>query len=213
MTVLITGANRGVGAALLAKYSVEGMGALGTARTDGSLLPLDVTDPASVRALADRLADTPVSTLICNAGVLLDKHWDIDAPYAADIFADTFAANVTGVFLTIQAFLPALRATSGKIAIISSQMGSNTRNTGGSLAYRASKAASLNLGRNLANDLTPDGIAVGTYHPGWVRTDMGGDEADISVEESANGLFDRITTLSMDTTGCFQTWDGHDHAL
>ncbi|MDG1868163.1 MAG: SDR family NAD(P)-dependent oxidoreductase [Yoonia sp.] len=213
MTVLITGANRGIGAALLAKYSVEGMGALGTARTDGSLLPLDVTDPASVRALADRLADTPVSTLICNAGVLLDKHWDIDAPYAADIFADTFAANVTGVFLTIQAFLPALRATSGKIAIISSQMGSNTCNTGGSLAYRASKAASLNLGRNLANDLTSDGISVGTYHPGWVRTDMGGDEADISAEESANGLFDRITTLSMDTTGCFQTWDGHDHAL
>ena len=211
MTVLITGATRGVGAALLANYSAEGMGALGTARTDGSLLPLDVTDPASVRALADRLADTPVSTLICNAGVLLDKHWDIDAPYAADIFADTFAANVTGVFLTIQAFLPALRATSGKIAIISSQMGSDTKAPGGSYIYRSSKAAALNLARNLAADLAPEGVAVGAYHPGWVRTDMGGDGGDIDVAQSAEGLIREFDALSLQTTGCFRTWDGRDH--
>jgi NAD(P)-dependent dehydrogenase (short-subunit alcohol dehydrogenase family) len=90
-------------------------------------------------------------------------------------------------------------------------MGSNTRNTGGSLAYRASKAASLNLGRNLANDLAPDGIAVGIYHPGWVRTEMGGDSAEISVEEATSGLVARFAALDLASTGCFQTWDGRDH--
>ena len=74
-------------------------------------------------------------------------------------------------------------------------MGSNTLATGGNYAYRASKAAALNLGRNLANDLASEGIAVGIYHPRWVRTDMGDGNADISMETSANGLFDRVADL------------------
>ena len=73
---------------------------------------------------------------------------------------------MTGVFETIRTLLPNVRAANGKIAIISSQMGSNTLATGGNYAYRASKAAALNLGRNLATDLSPEGIAVGIYHPG-----------------------------------------------
>ena len=76
---------------------------------------------------------------------------------------------------------------------------------------RASKAAALNLGRNLAADLAPEGIAVGIYHPGWVRTDMGGAAAEIPVAESAEGLLARFAALDMGTTGCFQTWDGRDH--
>ncbi|MCB1367204.1 MAG: short-chain dehydrogenase, partial [Rhodobacteraceae bacterium] len=73
------------------------------------------------------------------------------------------------------------------------------------------KAAALNLGRNLASELLPEGIAVGIYHPGWVRTDMGGTAADITVAESAMGLLDRFDALSLASTGCFQTWDGRDH--
>lgn len=213
MTTLITGANRGVGAALLAKYRSAGLTAVGTSRGSDDLYDLDVTDAESFLALANTLQGMPIQNLVYNAGVLHDKGWGLDAPYTASTFADTFAANVTGVFETIRTLLPNVRAANGKIAIISSQMGSNTLATGGNYAYRASKAAALNLGRNLATDLSHEGIAVGIYHPGWVRTDMGGDNAEISMEESANGLFDRIADLSMAKTGCFETWDGQDHPL
>jgi NAD(P)-dependent dehydrogenase (short-subunit alcohol dehydrogenase family) len=91
-------------------------------------------------------------------------------------------------------------------------MASHTRAPGGSYAYRASKAAALNVGRNLATDLKPEGIAVGIYHPGWVRTDMGGVEGEIEVGEAAEGLLKEFDALSLETTGCFRTWDGRDHA-
>jgi len=107
--------------------------------------------------------------------------------------------------------LPNLLAARGKIAIISSQMASDTRAPGGSYIYRASKAAVLNLGRNLATDLKSKGVAVGIYHPGWVRTDMGGSAADISETEAATGLVQRFDALSLATTGCFETWDGRAH--
>ena len=83
---------------------------------------------------------------------------------------------------------------------------------GGWYSYRASKAAALNLGRNLATDLKPEGIAVGIYHPGWVRTEMGGEAGDISVEESASGLIREFDALTIEITGCFHTWDGRIHA-
>ena len=69
---------------------------------------------------------------------------------------------------------------------------------GGSYIYRASKAAALNLGRNLAADLRSDGIAVGIYHPGWVQTDMGGSSADITVDQAAEGLINRFEDLAIE---------------
>ena len=212
MNILITGANRGIGAKLAQDYEAQGHTVLRTARNAEGHLPLDVTDPASVRALAERLKDQPIDLLICNAGVYLDKGHQIDSDYDSGLWAETFAVNVTGVFLTVQALLPNLREAKGKIAIISSQMASHTTAPGGSYMYRASKAAALNLGRNLATDLRPEGIAVGIYHPGWVITDMGGDKADITVDEAAAGLENRFAELSMDSTGCFETWHGVAHA-
>ena len=127
------------------------------------------------------------------------------------LWSDGFATNVMGVYLTIEGLLPNLRAASGaRIAIISSQMGSSTRATGGSYVYRASKAAAINLGRNIARDLAAEGIVLGIYHPGWVRTDMGGDTADISPEAAAAGLIDRIASLTPATSGRFETWDGRE---
>mgnify|MGYP003712290629 FL=1 len=99
------------------------------------------------------------------------------------------------------------------VAIISSTMASQERAPGGSYIYRASKAAALNLGRNLAKDLAKDTISVGIYHPGWVITDMGGADADIKVEEAALGLRDRINDLSMAKSGCFENWDGSPHVF
>lgn len=211
MHILVTGANRGIGRALADHYRALGHDVTGTARSGGADVVLDVTNPDQHAEMARYLQDRPVDLLVCNAGVYLDKNEGING-FPADMWAETFAANVTGVFLTIQALLPNLRAARGKVAIISSQMASHTQAPGGSYIYRASKAAALNLGRNLAMDLNGDGIAVGIYHPGWVRTDMGGSAADITVEQAVSGLADRFDTLSLDTTGCFETWDGRAHA-
>ncbi len=99
-------------------------------------------------------------------------------------------------------------AEGGRIAIIASRMGSSKAATGGAFAYRASKAAAVNLGLNFAEELRPDGIAIGTDHPGWVRTEMGGASADLSVGEAARGPRDRFEALDMDRSGCFVTYDG-----
>lgn len=209
MQVLVTGANRGIGAALVAAFRARGDEAIGTARKPGDgLLPLDVTDPASVRALAAALNGRPLDLLVCNAGVYLDKGQSLATGYPPELWAAGFAANVTGVFLTVQALLPNVRAAKGRIAIISSMMASDARAPGGSYLYRASKAAALNLGRNLAADLRGEGIAVGIYHPGWVRTEMGGSGAEIGAEASASGLLARFDALSPATTGVFEDWQG-----
>jgi NAD(P)-dependent dehydrogenase (short-subunit alcohol dehydrogenase family) len=208
MGILITGANRGIGAGLAEAYRARGEDVIAAARSDGDVA-LDVTDPASVAAMAGALSGRTIDLLICNAGVYVDKGERLADGFAPALWAETFAVNVTGVFLTVQALLPNLGlAPAPKIAIVSSQMGSNMRANGGSYAYRASKAAATNLGRNLAKDLAPRGIAVGIYHPGWVRTDMGGAGADISPEESVAGLMARFDALSMERTGEFLAWDG-----
>lgn len=209
--ILITGANRGVGAALFEHYRAAGAEVLGTARVPaGDLLPLDVAEPASVRDLARRLAGRPVKVLVCNAGIYPDRDMNLETGFDAATFAACFATNATGPFLCVQALLPNLRAAApAKVAIISSQMGSNTRATGGSYAYRASKSAALNIGRNLATDLAGDRIAVGIYHPGWVRTGMtAGTGANVDAHDSARGLAARIDALGPATTGVFETYQG-----
>ncbi|WP_343116000.1 SDR family NAD(P)-dependent oxidoreductase [Ostreiculturibacter nitratireducens] len=214
MTTIITGANRGIGRALWAACRARGDDVIGTTRgieAGPGWTRLDVTDPDDHRRLADGLSGRPVELLICNAGIFPDRGERLEDGYPPEMWAEGFATNVTGVFLTVQALLSNLRASRGKIAIISSQMGSDTRATGGSYIYRASKAAALNLGRNLATDLAREGIAVGIYHPGWVRTGMGGPGAAISAEEAARGLLARFDALSPATTGCFETWDGRPH--
>ncbi|WP_426031447.1 SDR family NAD(P)-dependent oxidoreductase [Cypionkella sp. TWP1-2-1b2] len=210
MTTLITGATRGIGRALLQHYQAAGAVVIGTARKPApGLRTLDVTDAAAQHALGQSIDS--LDLLICNAGVYPDRGQRLDDGYAPALWAEGFNTNVVGVFLTIQALLPALRRAQGKIAIISSQMASDTTAPGGSYIYRASKAAALNLGRNLASDLKAQGIAVGIYHPGWVQTDMGGASADITEAQSALGLAARFAALSLATTGCFETWDGQAH--
>ncbi|SFK51417.1 SDR family NAD(P)-dependent oxidoreductase [Shimia haliotis] len=212
MHVVITGANRGIGQALDHRFRALGHDVTGTARNEAEFLKLDVTSPESQAEAARALDAKPIDLLVCNAGVYLDKGQNLADGFPADMWTQSFAANVTGVFLTVQSLLPNLQlSATPKIAIISSQMGSDTRAPGGSYIYRASKAAALNLGRNLATDLKHIGIAVGVYHPGWVKTDMGGPDGDITVTESAEGLANRFQALSLETTGCFETWDGRAH--
>ena len=146
MTVLITGAGRGIGLALATEALARGNEVIGTTRGAAPAEPairwerLEVTDPAAQAGLAARLAGVHLSLLVCNAGVYAEK----SAPgYGPQVWQDSFATNVMGVWLTVQAHLPALRAAKGKIAIIASQMGSSARAPGGSYAYRASKAAAV----------------------------------------------------------------------
>ncbi|WP_375280348.1 SDR family oxidoreductase [Pseudooctadecabacter sp.] len=210
MQVLITGASRGIGAQMTAQLEARGDTVTATAR-QGRDIAVDVSDAASIRATADAFGDRPLDLLVCNAGVYPDRGEDLTTGFPADMWAEVFAINVTGVFLTVQALLPNLRAAKGKIAIISSQMGASTKASGGGYIYRASKAAATNLAFNLATDLKSDGVAVGAYHPGWVRTDMGGASAAVSPEDSAAGLIARFDALNITNTGLFETYDGQPH--
>ena len=210
-TYLITGVNRGIGAELAKQAVAAGHEVVGTSRVvpDGKdWLQLDVSDEQSVARFTSDITGRDIDVLICNAGVYLDKGQNLEDGFDADIWAQGMAVNVAGVFATIRAALPNIRKTGGKIAVISSLMGSNVRASGGSYIYRASKAAVTNLVSNLAVDLRGEGIALGSYHPGWVVTDMGGSAADISTETSAKGLLERIEILSIATTGVFEAYDG-----
>ncbi|MFN3971167.1 MAG: SDR family NAD(P)-dependent oxidoreductase [Gemmobacter sp.] len=210
--VAITGANRGIGLALARAHAAAGWRVTALARAAMpaeagiDAMAADVTDAASLRGVAAIAG--PLDRLICNAGVYPDRAERGIEGMDPDGWAEAFAVNVTGVALTVEAFLPGLRAAGGQVAVIGSVMGSTARAPGGSYAYRASKAAALNLGRNLATDLAGDGIAVGIYHPGWVRTDMGGDGADIDVAASVAGLMARFAALGPESSGCFEGWDG-----
>ena len=195
-TVLITGANRGIGLAL-ARLAVErGDRVFAGARRPGAaealkdlaaehanltVLSFDVTDPEEMAGAAE-LVDMPLDLLVCNAGQYIARGGIDDPEYTYDAWHTVLMTNVAGVFFTIRAFLPHLERAGGKIAVISSIMASSAEAPGGAYIYRASKAAATNLARNLAVDLRDRSVAVGAYHPGWVRTDMGGPEATLAAE-------------------------------
>ena len=208
MQVILTGGNRGIGAQMTSQMRARGDTVLATSRDGSTGAVLDVTNSEQIKSFAASY-EPALDLLVCNAGVYLDKGHALENGYEAQIWAETFAVNVTGVFHTIQALLPALRRSNApKVAIIASQMGSSERAGGNAFLYRASKAAAVNLACNLAIDLKGDGIAVGAYHPGWVQTDMGGAEADIDAATSATGLIARFDKLSRDHTGVFENYDG-----
>lgn len=226
ITTLITGVNRGIGLELARQSAARGDHVIGTARDPEraaevaalarqhpgrtELFQADVTDPASLDTLA---TGAPVDLLICNAGQYLARGGIDDPAHTPDGWQSMMMTNVAGVFFTIRACLPRLKAAAqasgtARVAVISSMMGSTARAPGGSYIYRASKAAATNLAANLARDLAAEGIAVGAYHPGWVRTDMGGAGADIPVEESAAGLLTRFDKLSLGNAPVFVDYQG-----
>lgn len=223
-TVLITGANRGIGLALAERYVARGDRVIATVRNPATAASLntlaqhgpgsvdvvtcDVSSEAAMGQIQAAAAHGPLDLLINNAGQLNTFGGLDDPAHTHAAWRDVLMANVAGPFFVTRACLPALMAAPGKVAIITSIMGSTARAPGGAPAYRASKAAATNLARNLAAELSGSQIAVGAYHPGWVRTDMGGDRADLSIDESADGLVTRFDALSMATTGVVEDYRG-----
>jgi len=217
-TVLITGANRGIGLELARQYAAAGWEVLGTARKPGDagelsevgarVLQLDVTDPASVRHMAEELAGEPIDLLINNAGIqpLMWKLADVDF----DDFQLALAVNTLGPVRVTQALVPNLRAGRlHRIVNITTNLSSIAGNTdGGFYGYRESKAALNMFTRSLAAEFGPEGFICVVLHPGWVQTDMGGPQAPLDVEESARGVIAVIDRLTPADNGTFWTWAG-----
>lgn len=171
------------------------------------LLTLDVRDDTSI-AEAVRQFDEPVDVLVDNAGIIGPQRQST-LGMDFDGFLETLRVNALGPLRIAQAFLPHLRqARRPKIVTISSRMGSLSYVNSDRIAYRASKAAVNKVIQGLATDLQPEGIIAVAVHPGWVRTDMGGSGADISVEESAAGLIRLIDRLALEEMGGFFNWQG-----
>jgi NAD(P)-dependent dehydrogenase (short-subunit alcohol dehydrogenase family) len=131
----------------------------------------------------------------------------MDFPGALDLFD----VNTLGPLRLVQAFLPAmLRADNPRIALMSSGLGSMATEGATNIAYRAAKAALNKIAQGLAHDLKREKVTVVALNPGWVRTDMGGKNADLSVEESAVGLIEAIDALTLADTGRFIDYRGRD---
>jgi len=218
-TIIITGANRGIGLELARQYAEEGHEVIRAMRgvdqaepVFGTTMTLDVTDAESVAKFAAALDDKPVDLLVNNAGISGPSPQSaLEMDFAG--FAQVLDANVLGPLRVTQALLPNLRKADGaKIAVVSSRMGSMAIPQSGHVAYRASKAAVNKVFQCLASELTGEGIAVTMLHPGWVRTDMGGPNADIDVATSAQGIRKVLAGLGMGNTGRFYAYNGEELA-
>ncbi len=229
-TTLITGANRGIGLELASQYAADGWRVLACSRNpekSGSLnklaaqhpdlvqiLPLDVTDVAQIDALSRTLADVSIDVLINNAGVYPDDQFKGfgHTDYAKWMLA--FQVNTMAPLKMAEAFVGQVAHSKLKIiATISSLMGSIDDNTsGGGYLYRSSKAAVNMVNKSLALDLKGNGITAAVFNPGWVKTDMGGPNAVITVHESASGLRKVISRLTQADSGKFFDYDGREIA-
>lgn len=216
-TILIIGASRGIGLELARQAGARGDTVIATARSaegaerltalGATAIQCEVTDEASL-AIAVQAVEAPIDCMVLNAGVYRGRG-ALDAPDSgADAWQDVLMTNVAGPFLCTRTFLGKIAGRGGRIAVISSLMGSSTTASGNAYMYRASKAAASNLVANLAVELKPRGIAIGAYHPGWVQTDMGGANAAVTVADSAAGLLSRFDALDLATTGVFEDFTG-----
>jgi len=225
-TMLITGANRGLGLEFSRQFAAEGWRVLACSRhpekSDAlnrlaskypeliKVLALDVADIAQIERLAEDQANTSIDLLINNAGIYPDSdnkgfgHTD----YAEWVRA--FRVNTMAPLKMAEAFATQIsRSRLKTIVTITSKMGSITDNTsGGNYLYRSSKAALNMVVKSLAIDLKPLGITAVVFHPGWVKTDMGGPNAMITPEQSVSGIRQVIKRLSISDSGNFFAFDG-----
>lgn len=227
-TVLITGANRGIGLEMTRIYAAKGDMVIACCRdpqgadvlnqlAEGGnvqVQEVSVGDADSVAAMAEDLKDTVIDVLINNAG-MGGPAYENQTVYNMDFegWAETFNINTMAPVRVMQALHANLKLSdSPRVVTITSQMGALDLDMTVAYAYCTSKAALNKFMRMAAIEMAKEDISVCVIHPGWVRTDMGGSGADISAEESARGMINVIAGLNADNTGSFWKWDGETHA-
>jgi len=218
---VVTGANRGIGLALAQSFNEAGFTVIGTARTPDEATELqktgtrveqlDVTNQASVDAMAQRLAETPIDILINNAGVKGEDNIDM-ASLDVDNMEWVLQVNTLGPVRVIKALFPNVQSGERKLVVnISSMMGSIEKNTRGCCAgYRASKTALNSINKTFAVDYGKQGMTFVVMHPGYVQTDMNEGQGSITPAESAAGLVSVIRGLGAADTGKFYDWQGNE---
>ena len=216
--VLITGANRGLGLEFARQYRDAGWHVIGTARKPASakelaatgavVVQLDVTDADSVARLAAELDGQPIDLLINNAGVI-DRNASL-SELDVDTVEWILDVNVLGPMRVTQALLANLSAGKRKTVVnISSRLGSLAQNgSGGLYGYRESKVALNMFTVSMANELRDEGFIAVAMNPGWVQTDMGGENAALTPEQSVSGMRSVIEGLTLDDSGTFRAHSG-----
>ena len=224
--LFLTGANRGIGLALVAEAVQRGyrvfagvrqpqraaaLQALAEAHPRQVIpIPIDVTDVASIQAAADvvQAQTDALDVLINNAGVFpRGERLDNLQP---ETMLHTYHVNSVGPMIVTQHFRPLLHRNA-RILNITSQLGSITLHLSNHYSYNSSKAALNMLTRILASELRPAGVIAVVVHPGWVKTDMGGPAAPVTPEASARGILTLAEKLTLDDSGEFFTWEGKRH--
>lgn len=220
-TILITGANRGLGLGMAKHAAQRGFTVIGTARDPNiahelqkvaaRVEQLDTSSRASIDAFAELLGDTPVDILVNNAGIFLHECDDIEH-LDVDALERIIRTNTLGPILLTRSMIGNLERSQRKLNVsITSNLGSITDASMGEigfLGYRTSKAALNMANAAMAHQLKPKGITSVVIHPGWVQTDMGGADAPLTPEESTASLIETIDGLSISDTGRFIDYRG-----
>ena len=223
--VLVTGANRGLGLEFCRQYAETGWLVLACCRKPeqaaalrelaeqhGNLqiLPLQVTDFAAIDSLSQQLAKASIDVLINNAGIYGDHAQRAFGHLDYENWNRTLRINLQAPVKMAEAFLPQVQRSAKKLLVaISSQMGCISDNSsGGSLLYRSSKAGLNAVMKSLSIDLAVQKVGVLIFHPGWVRTDMGGAQGLIDAATSVAGMRQQIEQFDIRHSGRFIKYDG-----
>jgi NAD(P)-dependent dehydrogenase (short-subunit alcohol dehydrogenase family) len=218
-TVLVTGANRGIGLEFVRQYAADGWRVIATARAtaeasdltnisgDVRVQPLDVADFHAVSRFGEGLGGDPLDVLIANAGVMGPQRMETSED--GEAWIEMMRVNSVAPVLLAKSVLGNVAAAKGKLVAITSRMGSIEDNgSGGYIAYRASKAALNAAWKSLSIDVKGRGIACAVLHPGWVQTRMGGGGAPLAPEDSVSNMRRTIDKLDAGESGGFFNYDG-----
>jgi len=225
--ILVTGANRGLGLGLVKKFLKNNEKVFCTTRNISKskelkllkekytnsleICELDLLDKDSPSILSNFLQNEPIDLFINNAGVIGDSAQHFKS-VSLEPWLKVLKVNLISPLLITQSIIKNIEKSSEKkIYILSSKVGSIEDNkSGGMYVYRSSKTALNQIAKSLSIDLKPLGVSVISLHPGWVRTEMGGPNALISVEESVNGMFRVISSTDISNSGQFLNYDGKE---
>ncbi|MGZ5600616.1 MAG: SDR family oxidoreductase [Methylobacter sp.] len=223
-TVLITGANRGLGLEFCRQYAEQGWHVIACSRNPDDafdlnnlashhniqLETLDVSEFGQIDALSQKLAGLPIDVLINNAGIYTDNGNNGFGKFDYQAWTKSLLVNAQAPVKMAEAFLPHIKNGDKKLIVaISSLMGSMADNdSGGSIFYRSSKAALNAAMKSLSIELQNQSVGVLIFHPGWVKTDMGGPNALINAEQSVAGMRTLIEDFSLNQSGSFVKYDG-----